>query len=298
MAGLNFDQFAQSKPVYEKRESVLVYLPSKGGDPLTVTLLGDPVNQKATTQQLEDGLEPGLIMHRWSSFQHPEITKRGGSFTNSKGREVTPKSTPTLFALYSTDEDGNPIFLEKPLKDVKTTLLYEVHKDPGYFLMRNPSFWPAHYTEDFKAGWNVKTALALRVFLHDKTTNLPIEEEKILIVDGGFFNETVKALKEGAIENELTETGGYAFRRITFSRVLEAGRSRANVVAKAAGKRLYEEDKYAHLKGYKFQHSFSVGDDRVFNVDTFDAQREYLMDNFDIRIPSSADIEASTTYNK
>jgi hypothetical protein len=297
MSALNFEQMNESKPVYEKKESVIVYLPNKGSDGLTVTLLGDPINQNATTKQLEDGKQPGYLMYRWSGYQHTEVTKRGGPFTNSQGREVTPKSTPTLIALHSTNDEGDPIFLDKPLDKVRSTLLYEVHKDPGYFLFKNPSFWPAHYVDDFKANWNIKPALALRVFLHDKNTNLPIEDEKILVVDGGFYTATVSALRDGAIENELTKTGGYEFRRVTFSRVQDAGKTKPVVTAKAAGSKLYETAGFEHLKDYEYKYSFTEGDDRVFNVDSFDLQRQYLMDNYNITIPSSADIE-SGKYNK
>ena len=292
MSGLNFEQMSDSKPVYERKEGVLVYPPTGKQEPLTVTLLGDPINQSPSTKQSEEGLEPGWLMYRWSSFQNVDITNKTDPFTNSKGREVKPKSTPTLIALHSEDENGEPIFLEKPLERVKSALLYETHRDPGYFLMRNPQFFPKNYTDDFKAGWNIKPALALRVFLHDKVTNLPIEEEKILVIDGGYYTPTIQVLKEGAIENDLDKTGGYAFRRMTFSRVPDGSKTKANVVAKSSGVPLYEQSGYEHLKGYKYQLSFNMGDDRVFNIDTFDAQREYLMDNYNIVIPSSADILA------
>lgn len=292
MTGLTFEEFSDSKKRNEFNNP-LVYLPSRKDSPLVVTILADPVNQPATAAQLETGKMPGLLMYRWSGYQDVAYSQMIGKFTNSRGQDVTPRSTPSLFANHSVDDDGRPIFLEKRAKDIRNNLLYETHKDIGTFLKRNPQFWPACYTDAFKDDWDIKPVLALRVFVHDENNN-PIEEERVLVVDGGFFKVTIEELNK-ASEYSIPN---FAMRRAKFSRVPDGGKTKASVTINPNAK-LTDTKEYAHLSSYQYKHSLNVGDDRVFYADNFDVQREYLLNMFNMTIPSAQEIidgTAAGTY--
>lgn len=283
MNGLDFTQFQESSERL-KTESTIIYPPAKIGDTLIVTLLGDPVNQVASAVQLEAGHEPGLFAYRWSAFQEPAVTAQAPEFTNAKGIKTKPKSTPSLFALHSVDDNGYPLRAEKRDKDINNALVYEVHKDCGMFLKKNPAFWPSYYQQSFKDQWGVKVVAIARVFVHGDDGN-PIEDEKIMVISGALATEFARQL------NTARELGipNYAMRRAVFKKQMDGLRSKATVTL-SQGARLDEVPLYTHLSGYQFKHSLTVGDDRVFNIDSFDLQREYLMNNYDIVLPSVEDV--------